>query len=87
MTPRSITEETCSPRKSTPITIAVRGSIAPRTEVSVEPMLLMARTRARLEMSPIYSKSAAYGHFGREEPEFTWERTDKAAALKAAAGV
>ena len=38
-------------------------------------------------LRPIYSKSAAYGHFGREEPEFTWERTDKAAALKAAAGV
>ncbi|EGY52506.1 methionine adenosyltransferase [Neisseria shayeganii 871] len=36
---------------------------------------------------PIYSKTAAYGHFGREEPEFTWERTDKAAALKAAAGL
>ena len=38
-------------------------------------------------LRPIYSKSAAYGHFGREEPEFTWERTNKAAALKAAAGV
>ncbi|QMT41662.1 methionine adenosyltransferase [Neisseria shayeganii] len=36
---------------------------------------------------PIYSKTAAYGHFGREEPEFTWERTDKAAGLKAAAGL
>ncbi|MDO5639986.1 MAG: methionine adenosyltransferase [Neisseria sp.] len=36
---------------------------------------------------PIYSKTAAYGHFGREEPEFTWERTDKAALLKAAAGL
>ena len=36
---------------------------------------------------PIYSKSAAYGHFGREEPEFTWERTDKVPALKAAAGL
>jgi len=36
-------------------------------------------------LRPIYSKTAAYGHFGREEPEFTWERTDKAAALKAAA--
>ena len=35
-------------------------------------------------LRPIYSKTAAYGHFGREEPEFTWERTDKAAALKAA---
>ncbi len=31
---------------------------------------------------PIYRKTAAYGHFGREEPEFTWERTDKAEALK-----
>ena len=38
-------------------------------------------------LRPIYQKSAAYGHFGREEPEFTWERTDKAAALKAAAGL
>jgi S-adenosylmethionine synthetase len=34
---------------------------------------------------PIYRKTAAFGHFGRSEPEFTWERTDKAAALKAAA--
>ena len=36
-------------------------------------------------LRPIYLKTAAYGHFGREEPEFTWERTDKAAALRAAA--
>jgi S-adenosylmethionine synthetase len=36
---------------------------------------------------PIYRKTAAFGHFGRTEPEFTWERTDKAAAIKAAAGV
>jgi S-adenosylmethionine synthetase len=36
---------------------------------------------------PIYKKSAAFGHFGRTEPEFTWERTDKAAALKSAARV
>ena len=36
-------------------------------------------------LRPIYQKTAAYGHFGREEPEFTWERTDKAAALRAAA--
>jgi S-adenosylmethionine synthetase len=34
---------------------------------------------------PIYAKTAAFGHFGRTEPEFTWERTDKAAALKAGA--
>jgi S-adenosylmethionine synthetase len=35
---------------------------------------------------PIYRKTAAYGHFGREEPDFTWERTDMADKLKAAAG-
>jgi S-adenosylmethionine synthetase len=36
---------------------------------------------------PIYAKTAAYGHFGREELDFTWERTDKAAALRDAAGL
>jgi S-adenosylmethionine synthetase len=36
---------------------------------------------------PIYKKTAAYGHFGRTEPEFTWERTDKAATLKKDAGL
>ena len=36
---------------------------------------------------PIYRKTAAFGHFGRTEPEFTWERTDKAAALRADAGL
>ncbi|PKO42874.1 MAG: methionine adenosyltransferase [Betaproteobacteria bacterium HGW-Betaproteobacteria-22] len=38
-------------------------------------------------LRPIYAKTAAYGHFGRDEPEFTWENTDKAAALRAAAGL
>jgi len=38
-------------------------------------------------LRPIYTKTAAYGHFGRDEPEFTWESTDKAAALKAATGL
>ncbi|GAB4060667.1 methionine adenosyltransferase [Uliginosibacterium sediminicola] len=38
-------------------------------------------------LRPIYSKTAAYGHFGRDEPEFTWESTDKAAALRADAGL
>ncbi len=38
-------------------------------------------------LRPIYRKAAAYGHFGRDEPEFTWERTDKAQALAQAAGV
>jgi S-adenosylmethionine synthetase len=36
---------------------------------------------------PIYSKTAAYGHFGREDGDFTWERTDRADALRAAAGL
>ena len=36
---------------------------------------------------PIYEKTAAYGHFGREDRDFTWERTDKADALRQAAGL
>jgi S-adenosylmethionine synthetase len=36
---------------------------------------------------PIFKKTAAYGHFGRSEPEFTWEKTDKAEALKKDAGL
>jgi S-adenosylmethionine synthetase len=36
---------------------------------------------------PIYRKTAAYGHFGREDPDFTWEITDKAALLKKEAGL
>ena len=36
-------------------------------------------------LRPIYQQTAAYGHFGRELPDFTWERTDRAADLKAAA--
>ncbi len=46
------------------------------------------RPRGLIEMldlkRPIYRRTAAYGHFGREEPNFTWERTDKAALLRAA---
>jgi len=38
-------------------------------------------------LRPIYAKTAAYGHFGRELPEFSWEKTDKADALRAAAGL
>ncbi len=38
-------------------------------------------------LRPIYAKTAAYGHFGRDEPEFTWEALDKAEALKADAGI
>jgi len=36
-------------------------------------------------LRPIYAQTASYGHFGRELPDFTWERIDRAAALKEAA--
>ncbi len=49
------------------------------------------RPRGLIEMldllRPIYTATAAYGHFGREEPEFSWERTDKAEMLREAAGL
>jgi S-adenosylmethionine synthetase len=38
-------------------------------------------------LRPIYAQTASYGHFGREEPDFSWERTDKVDALRAAAGL
>ncbi len=38
-------------------------------------------------LRPIYRATAAYGHFGREEPQFRWELTDKAAALRDSAGL
>jgi S-adenosylmethionine synthetase len=38
-------------------------------------------------LRPIYSQTAAFGHFGREEPDFSWERTDRVDALRAVAGV
>src|SRR6202049_2459061 len=38
-------------------------------------------------LRPIYSQTAAFGHFGRTEPDFPWERTDRAAQLRAAAGL
>jgi S-adenosylmethionine synthetase len=38
-------------------------------------------------LRPIYQKTAAYGHFGRDEPEFTWEAIDKVEELRAAAGL
>ncbi|HEV7241207.1 MAG TPA: methionine adenosyltransferase [Thermoanaerobaculia bacterium] len=65
----------------------------------VEQSRLVALVREHFQMTPrgiieslrlrrpIFKKTAAYGHFGRTEPEFTWELTDKADALRAAAGV
>jgi S-adenosylmethionine synthetase len=47
-----------------------------------------AAFRQRLDLHrPIYQKTAAYGHFGRDDPDFTWERTDLADELRAAAGL
>ncbi|HEY1569429.1 MAG TPA: methionine adenosyltransferase [Solirubrobacteraceae bacterium] len=47
-----------------------------------------AAFRHRLDLHrPIYQQTAAYGHFGRDEPDFTWERTDEADALRDAAGL
>ena len=38
-------------------------------------------------LRPIYAQTAAYGHFGREEPDFSWERTDRTDALRSAVGL
>jgi S-adenosylmethionine synthetase len=48
---------------------------------------IAALVHEHFDLRPIYEKTAAYGHFGRDEPEFTWEATDRAEALAAAAGV
>ena len=53
-----------------------------RTHFKLTPRGIMEELDLR---RPIYKKTAAFGHFGRTEPEFTWERTDKAAALRAEA--
>ena len=53
-----------------------------RANFKLTPRGIMEQLQLR---RPIYAKTAAFGHFGRTEPEFTWERTDKAAALKAGA--
>ena len=50
-----------------------------RKHFPVKPKDIIKKLRLR---RPIYKKTAAYGHFGRNDPDFTWERTDKAAALR-----
>jgi len=55
-----------------------------RENFQMTPRGIMESLRLR---RPIFKKTAAYGHFGRTEPEFTWEATDKVDALRAAAGV
>jgi len=55
-----------------------------RKHFDLTPRGIMAALNLR---RPIYLKTAAYGHFGRNDKDFTWERTDKAAALKKSAGL
>jgi S-adenosylmethionine synthetase len=55
-----------------------------REHFPLRPSAIIAHLRLK---RPIYKKTAAYGHFGRNDPDFTWEKTDKAAALRQAAGL
>jgi S-adenosylmethionine synthetase len=50
----------------------------------VKPADIIAQLKLK---RPIYKKTASYGHFGREDPDFTWEKADKVAALKKDAGL
>ena len=55
-----------------------------RKNFDMRPAAIISQLKLK---SPIYRKTAAYGHFGRNEPEFTWEKTDKADTLRKAAGL
>ena len=55
-----------------------------RKHFDMRPAAIISQLKLK---SPIYLKTASYGHFGRSEPEFTWERTDKADILRKAAGL
>ena len=80
---------------SRPVSIHVKtfgtGTIADERLVQLVGEVFDLRPKAIIQqldlLRPIYKKTAAYGHFGRELPEFTWERTDKAEALRSAAGL
>jgi S-adenosylmethionine synthetase len=78
-----------------PVSIAVRtfdtGRLPPdriealvREHFDLRPAAILRDLDLR---RPIYAKTAAYGHFGRDDHDFTWERTDKVSALRAAAGI
>ena len=76
------------------LTLSLAGSRAPGDETRIAELV-----RATFKLTPkgimeslnlrrpIYRKTAAYGHFGRSDADFTWEATDKAQALREAAGV
>lgn len=78
-----------------PISISVEtfgtGKIPNELITGLIPRFFDLRPRGLIHMldlaRPIYKSTAAYGHFGRSEPSFTWEKTDKAAVLREAAGV
>ena len=80
---------------SNPVSINVKtfgtGKISDERLVEAIKQVFDLRPKAIIQqldlLRPIYHKTAAYGHFGRELPEFTWERTDKAAALRDAVGL
>ena len=80
---------------SKPVSINVKtfgtGKISEERLVEIVGRVFDLRPKAIIQqldlLRPIYHKTAAYGHFGRELPEFTWERTDKVEALRAAAGM
>ena len=55
-----------------------------RKHFDMRPAAIISQLKLK---NPIYRKTAAYGHFGRDEPEFTWEKTDKADILRKAAGL
>ena len=63
-----------------------RGQIAQLIESQFDLRPAAFRRDLRLHR-PIYQKTAAYGHFGRDDHDFTWEKTDKADALREAAGL
>lgn len=80
---------------SKPVSINVKtfgtGTISEERLVEIVGQVFDLRPKAIIQqldlLRPIYHKTAAYGHFGRELPEFTWERIDKVEALRAAAGL
>ncbi len=80
---------------SQPVSINVKtfgtGKISEERLVAIVSQVFDLRPKAIIQqldlLRPIYHKTAAYGHFGRELPEFTWERTDKVEALRSAAGL
>lgn len=80
---------------SKPVSINVKtfgtGKVSEERLVQVIGEVFDLRPKAIIQqldlLRPIYHKTAAYGHFGRELPEFTWERTDRVEALRAAAGL